>query len=208
MGVVVGRDRELAEIETFLEAEGEFARALLIEGEAGIGKTTVWRAAIQVAREHGFEVLASTSAEAEARLSFTAVRDLLDSAFDEIADELPAPQRQALAVTLLREEPPARPLEPGAIALAFTRALRLLGERQPVLVAIDDAQWLDDASAGVIAYALRRLERTSVVALLSRRPGQADVLGFEHLEPATRTTIELGPLSVGAIGRILHEELG
>jgi DNA-binding NarL/FixJ family response regulator len=202
---LAGRDREVAAVEAFLDGREDGARILLLEGEAGIGKTTLWRAGVAAAREHGFTVLASTAAEAEAQLSFTVVRDVLDAAFDEVADELPTPQRQALAVTLLREEPPALPLEPAAIALAFTRALRLLGERNRLLVAVDDVQWLDAASAAVLAYALRRIDQGSLLALLARRSQQVDLLGVARLEPAT---IELGALSVGAIGRILHDELG
>src|SRR5205809_3358155 len=102
--VLVGRGREVAAIDAFLQGR-EGPVILLLEGEAGMGKTTLWRAGVAAARELGFLVLASTAAEAETQLSFTVVRDLLDALFDEIADELPTPQRHALAVTLLREEP-------------------------------------------------------------------------------------------------------
>src|SRR6059058_4740349 len=101
MSRLVGRGREFAAVDAFLD-DGA-ARILVLEGEPGIGKTTVWRAAVAAARERGFVVLASTAAEAENQLSFTALRDLLEPAFEDVADELPSPQRQALAVTLLHE---------------------------------------------------------------------------------------------------------
>src|SRR5688572_21514348 len=100
MRAVVGRDRELEKIGSFLELEDEAADVLLIEGDAGIGKTTLWRVAVDEARERGYRVLSCAGAEAEAQLSFNAVRDLLGDVFDEVADELPAPQRRALSATL------------------------------------------------------------------------------------------------------------
>ena len=202
MAGLAGRDREVAAVEAFLD-DSAGARVLLLEGEAGIGKTTLWRTGIAAARERGFTVLSSTGAEAEAQLSFTLVRDLVDAVFDEVAEQLPPPQRDALAVVLFREEPPARALEPSAIALAFSRALHLLGERHPVLVAVDDVQWLDPASATVLAYALRRIE-SSFFALLARRPQQQDVLGLR----SSVQLLEIGGLSMGALGRILKDELG
>jgi DNA-binding CsgD family transcriptional regulator len=208
MGRLVGRDREVAAVDAFIEGNETGARILLLEGEPGIGKTTLWRAAVAAARERGFAVITSTPAQAEIQLSSTALRDLLDPAFDEIADDLPAPQRQAIAVTLLREEPPAHPLEPGAIAVAFLRALRLLRERKPLLVAIDDVQWLDAESATVLAYALRRIDQASFIALLAQRPQPDDVRGLGRLGGASAETIALGPLSEGALGRMLHEQLG
>ena len=104
MTAVVGRDRERAKIASLFDAPGDGAGILLIEGEAGIGKTTLWRAGIDVAREAGYRILACAGAEAETQLSFTALRDLLEDVFDEVADELPAPQRDVLAVLLLRDD--------------------------------------------------------------------------------------------------------
>src|SRR5262245_16711757 len=105
MNAVVGRDREVAEITSFLDIADGASRVLLIEGEAGIGKTTLWRAGIHAARELGYRVLACAGAESETQLSFTAIRDLLADAFDDVAEDLPPPQRDRLAVVLLREEP-------------------------------------------------------------------------------------------------------
>ena len=111
MTAVVGRDRELTEITSFLElAEGE-PRILLLEGDAGIGKTTLWRAGVDAGRELGYRVLACVGSESETQLSFTAVRDLVAEAFGGVADDLPPPQRHAMEVVLLHAEatgvPPA-----------------------------------------------------------------------------------------------------
>jgi DNA-binding CsgD family transcriptional regulator/DNA polymerase III delta prime subunit len=203
---VVGRDREVAALESFLE-RGE-PRILLLAGEPGIGKTTLWRAAVASADARGFRVLASTTAAAETQLSFTVLRDLLEPAFDEVAEELPQPQRQALAVTLLREEPPAHPLEPGAVEVAFARALHLFAERSRLLVAVDDVQWLDAGSATVLGYALRRIDHLSFNALLAQRPEQTDPLAVNRLDRAAVEKRQVRALSLGAIGRIVHDELG
>src|SRR5919198_1331585 len=146
---VVGRDHELASVEAFLA--DSHARVLLIEGEAGIGKTTLWRAAVHAARGRGYRVLASSASGSETQLSFTALHDLLDGAFDEVADELPPPERSAIAVAVLN-------------------VLRLVGSQAATVIALDDVHWLDAASASPLAYALRRLGDEPVRFLLAVRP--------------------------------------
>ena len=81
------------------------------------------------------------------RLSFTAVGDLLAGELDQILPALPDPQRDALEVALLLARPRARAPDRRAVANAFLSALRILGRRGPVAVAVDDVQWLDAPSA-------------------------------------------------------------
>lgn len=85
---IVGRDEELAAVSTFLD--GEFPAALVLAGEAGIGKTTVWRAGLEQARERGARVLVARPAESEARLSFAGLADLLEPVLDDALLALPA----------------------------------------------------------------------------------------------------------------------
>src|SRR5207245_1874150 len=120
-------------------------------------------------------VLAARASGAEARLSFAALIDLLDGI--ELADLHggPPPQLRALDVALLRVEPDDRAPESRAIALGFLNALRALAAREPLLIALDDIQWLDAPSAEVLAFAARRLEQEHVAFLLARRPGPAPV---------------------------------
>src|SRR6266511_3108155 len=129
MTTVVGRDRELAEISSFLGTADDGPRALLIEGEAGIGETTLWRVGVEEARERGYRVLVSAGAESETHLSFTALRDLVADVFDDVAEDLPPPQRRIIAVILLREEPTEQPPTPDTIAVAFVSTLRALAAR-------------------------------------------------------------------------------
>jgi len=202
---VLGRVEELAHLEAFLERVSKAAAGLVLQGDAGIGKTELWRAAVAAARERGYRVLATQPAEAERGLSFAGLGDLLAGAREEIA-ELPPPQRRPLAVALLLEEPDGAPPDPRAIAVATLAVLRTLAERQPLVVAVDDVQWLDPASAAALSFALRRAAGERIGALLARRNSTATPL---ELDPAIpRERIDVGPLSIGAIQRLLRERLG
>jgi DNA-binding CsgD family transcriptional regulator/Tfp pilus assembly protein PilF len=202
---LVGRDAEWRAVETWLATRDP--RVLLVHGEAGIGKTTLWDAGVGTARGSGDRVLAHTASWSEAQLSFTALRDLLAGVYEDVAESLPPPQRHALDVILLLSEPGGTAPQPGEIAVAFLSALRALGEREPLVLAVDDIQWLDTASIQPLAYALRRLDGTGVSALLARRDGVAGGLVVDdHVSPE-RLTLEVGPLSLGAFGRVLHDHL-
>ena len=105
---VVGRDDALLEVDAFLEAAGSDFSALVLEGEPGIGKTTIWREARRRAEGRGMVVLACRPSAAEAKFSFAALADLVSPVGEEALEVLPAPQREALAVALLRTAPQVR----------------------------------------------------------------------------------------------------
>lgn len=190
MTAVVGRDRELAEIASFLDLADEAPRVLLLEGEPGIGKSTLWRGGVGIARERGYRVLSCTATRTESELSFTTLRDLLGDAFDDVAGELPPPQRHALAVALLREEPEGSPPDTGVLGVAFLGALRALAAQEAILLALDDVQWIDAPSATVIAFALRRLGDESIVVLLARRGTDCSTL---ELKPDALRLLRVEP---------------
>src|SRR3954470_1860441 len=119
MRTVVGRERELEAIGSFLAGGAGRSRALLIAGEAGIGKTTIWEAALRGAAESEWRVLAARPLAAETRIPFAGAAALLAGAFAEVAAELPAPQRHALEGALLLREPDGPPPRPQALAFAF-----------------------------------------------------------------------------------------
>src|SRR5262245_30326839 len=102
---VVGRGAELAALEPFLALSRDGLAALVFEGEAGIGKSTVWQAAADLAVERGWQVLISRPARSEQGLTLGGLVDLLGGAPDDVLARLPAPQRDALAVALLRATP-------------------------------------------------------------------------------------------------------
>jgi DNA-binding CsgD family transcriptional regulator len=207
---VIDRDRELAELGRFLDAVDELPAALLLEGERGIGKTALWAAGLELARDRGFRALAAAPATAERRLSFVALADLLEPVLPEVLPALPTPQRRALEVALLLSEPGRPPPDARAVAVALLGALRSLASR-PLMVAVDDVQWLDGPSAAALSFAVRRLEAEPIALLLTRRKMHAgEVLLPLDLERWTRSTarLELGPLSPGTLHRLLRSRLG
>jgi DNA-binding CsgD family transcriptional regulator len=203
---ILGRDAELEAIEQWLDRPPPFA--LLVEGEAGIGKSTLWRFSVESARERGYRVLECAAAQPEARLSFTGLRDLIDDVFDEAAGQLPAPQRRALAVTLLREEP-SRPPDRGTIAVATLSTLRALAAEAPTAIAVDDVSWLDRPSADVLSFVARRLDEDAVALLLAQRDEGGGVpLGLDRALGERLRRVTPGPLSLGATHRLLSSRLG
>ncbi len=206
---VVGRDRELATLAEFLADPPTLPPVLLLDGEAGIGKTTLWEHALASAQPT-HRVLAARPLDVEARISFATVGDLLEGTLDELEAELPPPQRRALEVALLHADPDGPPPSPQAIAFAFLSALRVLGRDRTVLVAIDDVQWLDRPSASALVYAARRLDADAIRFLLARRADDVDseldlerAIGHDRLH-----LVALGPLSRGAIQHVVREQLG
>ena len=200
---LVGREPEIAVIESFLAADEAGFAALELVGEAGIGKTTVWQAAVRRGDELGLPVLSARPAESESRLSFAGLTDLLAAVDADVLATLPAPQAEALDVALLRagaSRSPGRRL----VGTALLSVLRELTSKGPVLVAVDDAQWLDPPSASVLEFALRRLDDRPVRLVASRR---ADASRPEFVGTRARR-LELGPLSVAALQRIVSERLG
>ena len=210
MEEIVGRDSELEAIGAFLHGEGARPRVLVLEGEAGIGKTTVWEEATRAARTD-FRVLVSRPLPVESRISYAAADDLLSGLHEEVLCDLPEPQRHALEAALLLAEPGRSPPRPQAIAFAFLSALNVLARRAPLLIAIDDIQWLDRPSSAVVAYAARRIRDQPVWLLLATRTGSAiapigRVATLTDGVPIER--LEIGPLSFGGIQRLLREKLG
>jgi DNA-binding CsgD family transcriptional regulator len=204
--VPIGRGSELSEVERFLVSPGP-GRALVLCGEAGIGKSTLWEAGVELARSRGFLTLCARASEAEAQLPFAGLADLLETVDTEVLGELPAPQRHALEVAVRRAESADSPPEPFAISSGLLGVLRLLSGRGRLLVAVDDLPWLDRASAAALAFAARRLAGRDVRHLVSRRGGRASELEGV-LEPAGVVRLEVVPLSFAAISRLLADRLG
>jgi len=207
---IIGREEELALVHAFIgEADGEPA-ALVLEGEAGIGKSTLWLAGVEHARAQGLRVLVSRPAEAERGLAHMGLADLFEDILDDVLPALPAPRRRALEVALLMEELAGDPVDPRAVALGVRGALQLLSGAEPLLVAVDDAQWLDPSSASALGFALRRLASNHLLLLFARRlVDGAQPSGIEQALDAGRVQrVHVGPLSVGALHRFLRDRLG
>jgi len=207
--VVVGRRTEIESVERFVADRHLEPSALTIVGPAGIGKTTLWQAGVAAARSHGSRVLVARPSGAEASLSFAGLVDLLEPVDDAILERLPAPQRRALAVALLREEAAAAGVDARAIATATFGVLHELAADGPLVVAVDDAQWLDEATANALRFALRRLGGDPVSVLASVRAGTGRPETFETALPEERREeLRLAPLSVAAMHEVVRVRLG
>ncbi len=208
---VFGRDDELAVIDEFLRADAILPATLLVRGDAGIGKTTLWLHAVERAHARSFRVLSSSPAPAESELSFGGVSDLLEQVLDETIADLPGPQAHALQVALRRAEPGERAPDQFAVRAAFLGALRRLATECPVVVAIDDVQWLDRPSELAVEFAGRRLRDAPVAFVFARREDAASAppLGLDRIGPQRRVVeLRVPPLSLGAIHRLLRSRLG
>ena len=208
---VVGRESEIDSVHDFLEAVPGGPVALLIEGEIGIGKTTLWREGIAEAGERGLQVLTSRPVEAEIALPFAVLGDLLGDVPDAALGRLPDPQREALEVALLRAGTKPGGLQRRAVALGVLGAIRVLAEDTPLVVAIDDAQWLDPPSADALAFAARRLRDEPIGFLLARRAEASEESRVEletALDSDRLTRLVIGPLDIRSLDRLLRAQLG
>ena len=200
---IVGREAQLLEVERFLDASAAGFAVLVLKGDAGIGKTTLWREARGRAQERGALVLSSLPSAAEAKLSFAAVADLLGRVEGDAFAALPDPQRDALEVALLRRRPAGKGPDSRAVAAAFLTLIRGLAADRHVILAVDDWQWLDPPSRRVFEFAARRLEDEPVGLVCSIRPPSSAWPADDRV-----THVAVGPLSLAALGRIVSANLG
>jgi ATP/maltotriose-dependent transcriptional regulator MalT len=210
-GAVIGRDAELEFVQAFLDAVGGGPAGLVLSGEAGIGKTILWQTGVEHARGRFAHVLTCRGTEAEAGLSFAGLSELLGDVLGAALDSLLAPRRRALEVALLLTEPGQTRPDPLAIGLAVHDLLQALAQEGPLVVAVDDVQWLDAASAGALEVALRRLRKDRIGVLVASRQTAAATtpLGLERSLPPKRVTVlPVGPLSLGTLHHLLDERLG
>jgi DNA-binding CsgD family transcriptional regulator len=209
LAAVVGREAELERVETFVTG-GEGATTLLLDGEAGIGKTTLWNAGVELAERAGDRVLTCRPAPTETQLSYGALGDLVEPVLDDVLHELPAPQRWALDIALMIRVPEGPPPDQRALGLALLGVLRVLSRESPVLVAVDDSQWLDPASAATFEFVLRRVERPvrAIVAVRLEEQSTARLRPERMLSDEQLERVRVGPLSLGALHRLLRARLG
>ena len=205
---LVGREDVLRVANRFLHASPPDPQVLVLEGEAGIGKTAVWLDAVRAAAEGGQLVLDARPAASDAQLAYAGVTDLVGAEFAQLREVLPAPQARAVSAALLLEDHDGA-VELRAVAMGFVSILGELARARPVLVAVDDIQWLDPASERVLAFAAPRLP-AGVRLLLARRH---DATGkgaeaFRDLSPEFATRVVLGPLSLASLRHLIHERTG
>ena len=181
----------------------------MIEGEPGIGKTTLWRAALRAIETRGYQTLAARPAESEARLSYVSLADLIAGVFDEARPRLPSPQAQALAAVLLWKEPNER-ADPRTTAAGLVSIVTALAAKAPLVIAVDDVQWLDSASARALEFAARRLPARAGLLLTRRsdRPEETPLHLDRALPEERLLRIVPTPLSLGALYHLIESRLG
>jgi len=201
---LVGRDAEMAVITGLLTRAADGGTgACVIEGGIGIGKTAVWNAGLEFAAGRGYLVLTAHPVEAETAFSFAALADLLRPNLDEVLERLPPPQRLALEIALLIDKGGGGAPDPHAVSVAAMTALELLAKKRPVLAAVDDVQWLDSPSRAALQFIARRLgPRIAFLVTERLEEGDAPTLSVEG------ERLRLGPLSAGALQRLVHERMG
>jgi len=211
VSTIVGREVELASVHAFLTDARRRLSALHLHGEAGIGKSTVWQAALAEAARIGCRVVSTRPTEAEAQLPFAGLNDLFGTLLDEVQPELPVPQRLALDIALLRAAPGPQPPDPLAISLAVLGLVRTSAADCPLVVAIDDAPWLDASSAAVLEFVLRRLDSEPVGVLVAERTADDGLVSAPLVSAVSADRLRserVAPLSMEAIQQLLLSILG
>jgi DNA-binding CsgD family transcriptional regulator len=193
---IVGRKPELEAVSALLEQPE--AAALVLEGEPGIGKSTVWEEALRTAREADFRTLVARPAENEASLPYSALGDLVEPLVNAAG---PTPLSAVL------DGGAASSLAVSRAALALIRKAALEG---PLVLAVDDVQWLDQPSEATLRFVVRRIRELPVRVLVARRSVQSQPppLGLDR-ELRDRLTVQrIGPLTLAELDRLLEERLG
>lgn len=207
---VVGREPERSALRTFASRQ-DGPGALVLDGEAGVGKSTLWEEALRDAAASGRRVLRCRPTPSETQLAFAGIADLLRTrTLTEAMAALPGPQRRALAVALLHEEARGAPPDVRAIAAGLLGLMRHFAGQGPVVLAIDDVQWLDASSRSVLEFAARRVPDIQVVMLVARRSAADEPLplGLSGWHAAGRVAhLRLGPMGLGVLDQLLRSRL-
>lgn len=202
---MASRPAEEQALGEFLAVAASEPSALVVDGEAGIGKTTLWLAGLHRARDRGFRVLSARASHAESVSAYASLADMLTGVDPDSWADLPEPQRVAVERMLSRTEVADAVTDQRAVAAAFLSVVEHLTDHGPVLLAIDDLQWLDPSSAHVIGFTARRLfGPVGFLATVRTEAGSADTTSWLQLpRPDAIQRIAMRPLSSGALSTVL-----
>ena len=196
-------------IADFLASAAERVSGLVIEGEPGIGKTTLWLAAVEQAASRGFRVVSARAGSAEVVLTFAVLADLFGDVESAVLDELPPVQR--VAVNRLLEQAGDSPAtDERVLGAAFLSVAERLAADAPVLVAIDDVQWLDASSQAAVQFAVRRLKGRVGVLVTARSDatGSPAASWLQLSRPDGVDRIRVNPLALGGLHTMFSARLG
>ena len=200
----------MARVEQTLDEVSSGPAGVAIEGVPGIGKTTIWREGVAAAEKRGFRVIRTAPGEPDRQLAFAGLGDLFAGQVGELTGISRRPSAARLQAPCCSKTPDA-PVEPQALSRAILTLLQHGAARGPLVIAIDDEQWLDPASAGALAFGLCRLREERIGLLLARRSQSSGELwsalgrGFagEGLD-----SLAVEPLGFEAIDELVTERLG
>ena len=208
---LIGRTSERAAILAALDASVAGSAAVLLTGDAGIGKTAIWESVVAERRLAGDHLLISRATAAEARLPWVGLTDLLRTIPSSTLASLPELQQRALEVVTLRAASltsgGSEPLDERLVGTALLSALNVAADTAPVLLAVDDLPCLDTATASALMFALRRVEGRHPARLLATVRGSWHGVRLPALQglPEDRcSVISVGPLTLGALFDLLQ----
>src|ERR1700740_2468498 len=198
-GELLGREREREVLDRLLVgARHGLGGPLLIHGEAGVGKTALLEYTVKSGSE--FRIVRTVGVEGEMELAFAALQQLCRP-FLELIERLPDPQRDAVGVAFGLAGGPAP--NPFLVGVAVLGLLAEAARKQPLLCVVDDAQWLDKASAQCLAFVARRLLAESVVMLFATREQGDEFAGLSELRiEGLRADDARGLLGAAIVGRM------
>jgi DNA-binding CsgD family transcriptional regulator len=173
MEALVGREREIQTLHDLIESVTDHGAALVVRGEAGVGKSALLASTSAEAKDQGMRVLSAIGVQAETQLPFAGLHQLLRPLLSH-ANKLPGPQHEALDSAFGVSEAKAPNLF--LIALATLELLSDAAEQVPLLVIVEDAQWLDVSTVDALAFVARRLEAEPIVLVIAIREGTESVL--------------------------------
>jgi hypothetical protein len=206
-GDLIGRHDERDLVDWLLARDGSDARGLVVEGEPGVGKSAILDHALAVAAGRGMTVLQARPVLSESTLAFAGLGDLVNG-LDEQRRRLPAPRRRALDVAMLEAFPEGgEPIDLRSVALSLHALLVQASTEQHVLVAIDDAHWLDEATSMVLTFAARRLGNVPVRWLLTRRQGEANGMDLGGLAAIGVREHVLGGMNLAELHHLVEGRL-
>jgi DNA-binding CsgD family transcriptional regulator len=207
-GVPMNGTNDAEQISSFLSSAARGPAALLIEGEVGIGKTAAWLAAAEEARLGGFRVLSARASRDEREFAFGIASELIADVEADVLSSLPETQRIAAERNLLQVAEHQSTDDQRAVVAAFTAIVNKLADASPVLVAIDDVQWLDAASRDLLAFAARRL-RGRVRLLLTERTTPDGAASWLKLDsPDALSRMRIRPMEPSRLQRMITDRVG
>jgi DNA-binding CsgD family transcriptional regulator len=211
-----GREAEVGILDQLVAQIPKRGGALVLRGDPGIGKTALLAAASATASSTGVSVLRTAGAQSETGLAFAGLHQLLLPMLTSL-DRLPGPQRDALSAAFGAIDVPAP--DPFLIALAALNLLAYAAEREPLLLVVDEAQWLDPPTASALAFIARRVDAEPIAVLFALRNGVVGTLdgaglpelrlgGLDDEAASELVDVSAGDLTPGLRRRVLETAAG